>query len=73
MKLGCYLGFYSEIRTVRLILGPGFLPVSRFHSFLSSLDPDPVKSFTSSSLSLIRTLRSRLQRATSGGVLAFEL
>ena len=45
MKLGCYLSFYSEIRTVRLILGLGFPLVSRSHSFLSSLDPDPVKSF----------------------------
>ncbi len=51
MKLGCYLGFYSEIRTVSLILGLGSSLVSRFHSFLLSLDPDPVKSFTSSSLS----------------------
>jgi len=61
VKLGCYLSFYSEIRTVRLILGLGFPLVSRFHSFLSSLDPDPVKSFTSSSSSsLIWILRSHL-------------
>ncbi len=49
MKLWCYLGFCSEIRTVSLILGLGSSLVSRFHSLLSSLDPDPVKSFTSSS------------------------
>ena len=74
MKLGCYLSFYSEIRTVRLILGLGSPLVSRSHSFLSSLDPDPVKSFTSSSPSSspIWCLWLRLQRATSGGVLALN-
>ena len=56
-----------------LILGSESFLVSLFHSFLSSSDPDPVKSFTASSLFFsdpqpVITLAARY----SGGVLALD-